>query len=1786
MSWTLRVRSSVAVVVAALVSSLLVVLPVAPAHASTFPPGVARFSGSVDWTYGTGLHFPVTFTVEPRIVPGYTADSLWTFTGRSSAADSQRPSSTVGLDMQCPDGSWHEAGAALPWQVQPQYFEPVNTNGCGLGVGPVAFGMRFRSISTIPGTSLIGGAFAAGVFRVGDPTAYTGGGNPDEGCTTCPEGDPVNTATGDLFESATDVALPGSSPLGMSRTYSSLSAGTDGPLGFGWSTPLSAKVAVPASSGQPAKLIHENGSTSTFYTSDGASFAGAAETHATLVKDSGTGAWSSVRRGNQRWSFDAGGKLLSVTDRAGVTTSVAYSLSTPSQVASVATPDGRALTVVYNASGRIQSVTGPSASGTPARQVVYGYDASGNLTTVTDSRGKVWHYEYNTFHQMTAMVTPTGARTETTFDQGGRALTQKSPRGKTTTFDYVDSSISTGSRRVTTVTDPTGVVTKYQYDNLWLTAVTVGSGGSASTTTMVNNDQGLALTTTDPTGVVRTRTYDASGNVLTDTVPAGPADAAGAVAGTTTTTWTYNAFNEPLTKTDSAGHGTVWTYDTAGNPLTRTVALNATQNAVTTWVYADAVHPTLPTKITDAGNTVTDLVYTPEGFTASSTSTAGNVSGTTDTTARTTFTYDPYGDVLTVVDPRGNVAGGTPANYRTTYTYDTGGLRLTAKTPLGFTTTYGYDDDGRPTTRTNQAGKTWTTYYLPGGLVDHEVNPLTITTGTLTYDDADRPATSTNGVGDTTSTTYDDHGRLATTIRPAGNVPGASAATKAAATTTYGYDLAGRLLTSSTPNPAGGAPIVTSTVYDQAGRVWKQLDPLTRTTVTRYDALDRVDRVTDPRGYWTGYGYDWAGRTTTVTDRRGNTTTTTYDQAGHRIKQVDPLATATSPSGRTTTWTYDTAGRLWKTTDPRGNATGATAANYTSVTTYDIAGNVLQVADNLGRTWKSTWDRDGRLATKVSGKARTTTYAYEPLTGTGAGPGRLWKITAPDTGVTVFGYDAADRRTTITAPQGGVWATGYDNADRVTSETDPAAVARSYTYTPDGQVATVVTPRGTTTLGYDSLDRLTGRTYTGTTTPAVGYSYDAASQRTGMTDATGSTVFGYDDDGNLLTKTLTPTSGPTQSWTYTYDANGNVLTRSRPDASVETWTYDSADLPTQVVAPTGTTTFTYDDAGHPLVTTSPNGTTETRTWDRNGYLATTVTKKAASTLTSQTVTRDNANQPTKNVLVRSGTTENRSYLYDTNERITAVCYAATCTAATATQQWTYDKDGNRLTEINGVSSPVTTTWTYDTSDRILTQRIGTAAATVPTYDADGNLTADGTGRTWTHRLDGLQATATAGGATTGYSYDGDGHRTSAVITAGTGAGTTTAYTWDTNTPLAMLSGISRDPDGTGPTAPSTTAIRYDGAGVGTPISQTVDGTTSWYAHDPLVSVTDLVSSSGAITRAQDWTPYGATRTAAGAPGTPTGPGFALGWTGALPDSDGTWHLRARQYDPTTGAFTTRDPIGYTGSAGENNWYGTPYGYVTGRVAFGIDPTGRNCWNPWDSSGEECAVWDGLARTLSGKNDDTLLGSLVHNTSNVAVNFGRGASGGLTDTFDDSVSPGASCTVDADSFQARLSQGLGFAGSIVVSGGGRAGAGLWSRIRSIPWGSDAGELSLGATVRGGRDIAEEGGLRALPSGAKIAAEWGADTYRHGGLMSTIEHINYRHAFGSGFSGVSRYAKSTSVRDIKGYVDYVLRNGTVTERGMIGNVGTTIGTDAAGNSVTGLEVIVRDGMIKTAFPVAVP
>jgi hypothetical protein len=124
----------------------------------------------------------------------------------------------------------------------------------------------------------------------------------------------------------------------------------------------------------------------------------------------------------------------------------------------------------------------------------------------------------------------------------------------------------------------------------------------------------------------------------------------------------------------------------------------------------------------------------------------------------------------------------------------------------------------------------------------------------------------------------------------------------------------------------------------------------------------------------------------------------------------------------------------------------------------------------------------------------------------------------------------------------------------------------------------------------------------------------------------------------------------------------------------------------------------------------------------------------------------------------------------------------------------------------------------------------------------------------------------------------------------------------------------------------------------------------------------------------------------------------------------------------------------------------------------------------------------------------------------------------------------------------------------------------------------GVTGLGAGVRA---------AKALPAARQVTAKWGASVYRHGGLMTGMEHIMYRHAANSGFANVSRFAHGTTAKHVVSYVGDALRHGTVTRMGpdaymVEHNLGRAIGSDAAGNAASWIRVHIRYGIIQTAFP----
>jgi hypothetical protein len=97
------------------------------------------------------------------------------------------------------------------------------------------------------------------------------GSNPAENAQCGCGGDPVNTETGEFYQTVTDLGIPGAGPaLQVQRSYSSAGASSDGPFGYGWTANFDAHLAtlVGGDSDDPlprqVQITQPNGSTVQF----------------------------------------------------------------------------------------------------------------------------------------------------------------------------------------------------------------------------------------------------------------------------------------------------------------------------------------------------------------------------------------------------------------------------------------------------------------------------------------------------------------------------------------------------------------------------------------------------------------------------------------------------------------------------------------------------------------------------------------------------------------------------------------------------------------------------------------------------------------------------------------------------------------------------------------------------------------------------------------------------------------------------------------------------------------------------------------------------------------------------------------------------------------------------------------------------------------------------------------------------------------------------------------------------------------------------------------------------------------------------------------------------------------------------------------------------------------------------------------------------------------------------------------------------------------------------------
>ena len=626
---------------------------------------------------------------------------------------------------------------------------------------------------------------------------------------------------------------------------------------------------------------------------------------------------------------------------------------------------------------------------------------------------------------------------------------------------------------------------------------------------------------------------------------------------------------------DRKGNDTTFTYGSGGE-LTKIEAEVGTPAARTATISAD------PTS-----GRINGLSQSPSGAAARSVQyqyTGGRLTGIVDVLGRTTsFGYNTAGDLDSITPP------GAPA---TTFTYDAHRVTKVTQpsdaTPGQAVTRFQYLTDetlmADPNTDQSQAVAVVpnTNYHLLNDgrqLVDKTTDP----SGAVrekTYTTFSDVQSSTDASGAETTFGYNpaiNDGESLTSMK-------APTDTDVSATFGYGNTGAGQYLPSEGTDAQGvtttyetstgtfdGATNTASGATAEVARTSNgTIDTSTspRGAVTDYtnDATTlELNRIDPPAGTSLGsrtYTYDPYGRVRTYTSGRNITETYTYD-AADRVTRVE-YGDGSTPD---VTYVYDAAGRV----ETRTDASGITTYSYDPLgrlkTRQHTAGGGLLTYE---------YDLVGNLVAETDGAGQTT-HTYD-------GRNLLTSTATPDGRTIRYAYDSDARRTDTwfaTNTDNTTWAahtyTDYDDSGRITrlytarNSDDTARVSDlEYSYTSPGPTASCASASvaGDTGLRWSKTDHVAGNT--------TSYCYEA----------------------NRLTRAAT-SGGDT--WTYTYDVNGNRKTVAKNGTTVQNFT--NAFNPGDQLSGTD---WSYDGAGNlnkqsDGMTFSYTGSNQLKTATPTGY---------------------------------------------------------------------------------------------------------------------------------------------------------------------------------------------------------------------------------------------------------------------------------------------------------------------------------------------------------------------------------------------------------------------------------------------------------------------------------------------------------------------------------------------------------------------------------------------------------
>jgi YD repeat-containing protein len=421
---------------------------------------------------------------------------------------------------------------------------------------------------------------------------------------------------------------------------------------------------------------------------------------------------------------------------------------------------------------------------------------------------------------------------------------------------------------------------------------------------------------------------------------------------------------------------------------------------------------------------------------------------------------------------------------------------------------------------------------------------------------------------------------------------------------------------------------------------------------------------------------------------------------------------------------YDNAGRLTNQTARTGVSLSFTYSSASTPVNIAPWGGILTgVADSFGRAIALIYDSSGRVIDLADPSGAHTRFAYDGPSGNGTN-NNLTSITYPDGATKIFYYNEQVNTGNTQLPNNLTGIVDENNARYAT-----------YQYYWWGGVARSVHAGGAVDTNY-------GYTYMGPST---------------ILDAQGTTriytfqnVLGVQLPANISQPCGTPGCSGTVNVVTTYDANGNVSSKTDFNGNKTTYSYDlTTNLETSRVEATG----------------KAQARTISTRWHAAYRLPTLVAEPMRITSYSY--------DSNGNLLEKSEQA--------TNDASGAQAFNATVVGTVRTWGYTYNSAGQMLTAADPLNN--VTSYSYDTQGNMMS--VTNAAGqmtTLANYDANGRVgrITDPNGlhtdlsyspRGW---LRSTSVTGAGGAETTSYDYDGVGQRIRVTLPDGSFIG----YTFD------------------------------------------------------------------------------------------------------------------------------------------------------------------------------------------------------------------------------------------------------------------------------------------------------------------------------------------------------------------------------------------------------------------------